>query len=87
MSEEMIELYKKLSNNEKRNEFSSLFVKTDKLLDELLTKMNLPKTTHSKNYDKFKDSNKSEEEMLLFFYEDLWNIKDKVLMLLISENK
>ena len=58
-----------------------------RVLDELLNKVNLSKATSSKNYDKFKNSNMSEEEILLFFYEDLWNIKDKVLTLLISKNK
>lgn len=85
MTDEMIKLYKKLDINNKRNEFSSLFQKTDKLLDELLIKEKITKETETKNYDLNSDMN--EEEMLLFFYEDLWNIKNKVLSLLISKDR
>ena len=85
MSEEMIELYKKLSNNEKRNELSSLLTKTDKLLDELLKIGHIQINTQTKNYDK--NENMKEEDMLLFFYEDLWNIKNKILTLLVLKDR
>lgn len=87
MSEEMIDLYKKLSTNEKRNEFSSLFVKTDKLLDEVLKNKKLAINIQSKNYDKIDNKDMTEDEILTFFYEDLWNIKNKVLGLLISKDR
>ena len=84
MSEEMINLFKNLDKTEKRNEFSSLIVKIDKLLDELL----INKTSLNdkvKNYDKNDDNNMTEEEMILFFYEDLWSIKNKILELIIRQ--
>lgn len=84
MSEEMINLFKNLDKDEKRNEFSSLIVKIDKLLDELL----INKTSLNdkvKNYDKNDDNNMSEEEMILFFYKDLWTIKNKILELIIRQ--
>lgn len=87
MSEEMVNLYKKLSNNEKRNELSSLLVKTDKLLDELLAREDIKMKIQSKNYDKLENIDMTEEDVLLFFYEDLWNIKNKVLTLLASKSE
>ena len=87
MSDEMIDLYKKLSTNEKRNEFSSLLFKTDKLLDEVLKNKKLSINIQSKNYDKIDNKDMTEDEILTFFYEDLWNIKKKVLGLLISKDR
>ncbi|MBR6690939.1 MAG: hypothetical protein IKL65_06360 [Bacilli bacterium] len=87
MTEEMVSLYKKLSKNEKRNEFSSLLVKTDKLLDELLIKENIRMKMQSKNYDKIENMDMTEDDILLFFYEDVWNIKNKVLAILASKSE
>ena len=84
MTDEMKELFKKLNVNEKRNEFSSLLLKTDKLLDQLLANNSIIKEK-TKNYNVNDDL--SESETLLFFYEDLWNIKNKLLALLILKQK
>ena len=85
MSEEMKNSFKNIDKNDKRNEFSSLLVKTEKLLDELLYNNALLNYDEVKNYDKNIDSNMNEEDMLLFFYEDLWNIKNKILELIIRQ--
>ena len=84
MSEEMIDLFKKLNKDEKRNEFSSLLVKTDKLLEELLDRKTCL-NAEVKNYDQNLHKNMNEEEIILFFYEDLWTIKNKILELIIRE--
>lgn len=86
MSEKMIELYKQLKTNEKRNELSSLIEK----LDQLVTQMMIQKGMHNtfkqvKNYDSINQKMETEDDILLFFYEDIWNIKSKILALL-AEN-
>lgn len=87
MRNDMLELYKQLSLDNQRNEFSSLLLKIDKLLDELLIKNNISNNTQVKNYDLNKGLTMSERDMLTFFYEDLWNLKNKILALLILDNK
>ena len=83
MSEEMLKLYKELNTNEKRNEFSKLIMKLDQLIDELITEelehINFKKI---KNYNFKNSENITEDEMLTFFYDDLWNIKSKILAIL-----
>lgn len=86
MEESMMDLYKQLSLDNQRNEFSSLLMKTDDLLNVLIAKKKLQDSTKVKNYDVNIGSNLSESDMLAFFYEDLWNIKNKILMLLMIDN-
>ena len=81
--EEMMLLYSKLDINDKRNEFSSLLEKTNELISEILKMHQIDNNTQIKNYDTNKNSNLTEDEMFTFFYEDLWNIKNRLLALLI----
>lgn len=83
----MIELYKQLSISNQRNEFSSLLIKIDTLLNTLLDQKNLQNNIPIKNYDITNGESLTENEMLAFFYEDLWNLKNKILLLLAEENK
>ena len=86
--EEMMLLYSKLDINDKRNEFSSLLEKTNQLIDELLKMEQIENDIKIKNYDSSKNSNLTEDEVFTFFYEDLWNIKNRLLTLLIlNSNK
>lgn len=88
MNNNMINLYKNLTLNDKRNEFSSLLLKTDKLLDQLMLNVKIDLTDEVKNYDSIDDLNLTEDDVMLFFYEDLWNIKNKILTLIVAnENK
>lgn len=84
--EEMMNLYDKLNINDKRNEFSSLLGKTDEIINILLRMENLQNELQVKNYDSSSDSEFKESDMLTFFYEDLWNIKNKLLMLLVFKS-
>ena len=86
MEENMMDLYKQLSLANQRNEFSSLLMKIDDLISVLLSKKNLQDLTKIKNYDVNMGSNLSESDMLAFFYEDIWNLKNKILMLLVLES-
>lgn len=86
MNEEMKLMYSKLSTNEKRNEFSSLLVKLDKLVDQLImeNQINL-KFKSVKNYDSSVQSTQNEDELLTFFYDDVWRIKSKILAILVKK--
>ena len=84
MSEEMINLYNQLNTNEKRNELNKLIMKLNGLIDQLLLSNGVDTTQFEsiKNYDSSTQKIQSEDETLLFFYSDLWNLKNKVLTLL-----
>ena len=84
--EKMMELYKQLSINEKRNEFSSLLEKTNQLITELLRVEQKEKDLEIKNYNALNDSNMTEDEIFTFFYEDLWNVKNRLLAFLILKS-
>lgn len=87
MEENMMELYKQLSISNQRNELSSLLIKIDTLLNSLLAQKKLQNNVTIKNYDINKGESLSESEMLAFFYEDLWSLKNKILLLLAEESK
>lgn len=88
MTEEMINLYKQLNTNEKRNELSNLLIKIDQLLNQMLLNqnINLDNLKNVKNYDTSIQALENEDNMLLFFYDDIWNLKTKILALLINDN-
>ena len=81
-----MELYKELSINEKRNEFSSLLEKTNQLITELLRVEQIENDLSIKNYNALDDANKTEDEIFTFFYEDLWNVKNRLLTFLILKS-
>ena len=83
MSEKMIELYKQLNTNDKRNELSSLIEKLDQLVNQIIIQKGIENNyKQAKNYDSINQNMETEDDMLLFFYEDIWNIKSKILALL-----
>ncbi len=84
--EEMMLLYSGLNINEKRNEFSSLLEKTNQLIGEVLKMEQIENDMKIKNYDAMSDYNLTEDEIFTFFYEDLWNIKNRLLALLILKS-
>jgi len=84
--EKMMELYKELSINEKRNEFSSLLEKTNQLITELLRVEQIESNLDIKNYNALDDANMTEDEIFTFFYEDLWNVKNRLLTFLILKS-
>ena len=81
-----MELYKELSINEKRNEFSSLLEKTNQLITELLRVEQIENDLEIKNYNALDDANMTEDEIFTFFYEDLWNVKNRLLTFLILKS-
>ena len=88
MTNEMIELYKKLDTNEKRSELSSLIFKLDEIVNQLLlkNKLDIEENEKVKHYDSIKQKLDTEDDMLLFFYEDIWKLKSKALLMLLSND-
>lgn len=87
MSEKMIELYKQLETNDKRNELSSLIEKLDQLVNQIMIQKGINNNyKQAKNYDSINQNMETEDDMLLFFYGDIWNIKNKILALLASNS-
>ena len=84
--EEMMLLYSQLNINEKRNEFSTLLEKTNELIGELLKMDQIQNDMKIKNYNAMNDHFLTEDEVFTFFYEDLWNIKNRLLTLLILKS-
>ena len=84
--EEMMLLYDKLNINEKRNEFSSLLEKTNQIISELLKMEQIENDLKIKNYNALDDVLMSEAEVFTFLYEDLWNIKNRLLSFLILKS-
>lgn len=84
--EEMMELYDQLSINDKRNEFSSLLEKTNQIVSELLRIEKIENELKIKNYNSTTDSKLTESEMFTFLYEDLWNVKNRLLTFLILKS-
>ena len=81
----MIYLYKQLSLENQINEFSSLLIKTEALLNTLLEQKKITNNILVKNYNSNMGEKLNESEVLAFFYEDLWTLKNKILLLLAIE--
>ena len=84
--EEMMKLYEQLNINEKRNEFSSLLEKTNQIIGELLRMEQIENDLKIKNYNALDNALMTEDEVFTFLYEDLWNIKNRLLSFLILKS-
>ena len=81
-TDKLLELYNKLDLNDKRNELNSLANKTGKLIDMILNLEGYASEVPVKNYNKNSHKDLEEGEMLSFIYEDLWNLKNQLILLL-----
>ena len=81
MTDKMKGAYNKLDTNEKRNELSSLLIKMEHLINEILKENNVDISVLEsvENYDSVKNSDYTEDESLLFFYDNVWKLKNKIL--------
>lgn len=86
MTEEMIELYKSLSTDDKNNELNMLIYKLNEIINQLLKQNNVDfeDLVNANNYDSIKQKLDTEDDKLLYFFEELWNIKNKVLLMLLN---
>ncbi len=82
MSEEMKNAYRKLDINNKRNQLSDELLIIFELIKRYENAKGISPITQVKNYDIAKDSNLNEDEILTFFYEDIYNIQQELITLL-----
>ena len=82
MSEEMKNAYRKLDINNKRNQLSDELLIIFELIKRYENAKGISPITQVKNYDIAKDSNLNEDEILTFFYEDIYNIQQELITIL-----
>lgn len=82
MSEEMKNAYSMLDINDKRNQLSNELLIIFELIKRYENAKGINPVTQVKNYDTVNDKNLNEDEMLTFFYEDVYNIQQELITLL-----
>lgn len=82
MSEEMKNAYSMLDINNKRNQLSDELLIIFELIKRYENAKGINPVTQVKNYDTVNDKNLNEDEMLTFFYEDVYNIQQELITLL-----
>ena len=79
MNEEFKNAYKDLTLNEKRNQLSNELMLISELIKNVEDIFGIQSILNVKNYDSRNDSNLSENEMLDFIYEDVYNIQKELI--------
>lgn len=82
MSEEMKNAYMQLDINNKRNQLSDELLIIFELIKRYENAKGINPVTQVKNYDIVNDKNLNEDEILTFFYEDIYNIQQELITLL-----
>lgn len=82
MSEEMKNAYRQLDINDKRNQLSDELLIIFELIKRHENAKGINPITQVKNYDIVNDKNLNEDEILTFFYEDVYNIQQELITLL-----
>lgn len=82
MSEEMKNAYMQLDINDKRNQLSDELLIIFELIKGYENAKGINPVTQVKNYDIVNDKNLNEDEILTFFYEDIYNIQQELITLL-----
>lgn len=86
MTDEFKNAFKNLSINEKRNQISNEMLVISELIKNYENSVGISSILDVKNYDLVKDANLSENEMLDFIYENIYNIQREIITIL-SINK
>lgn len=81
MSEEMKKAYSMLDIDTKRNQLSDELLIIYELIKRYENAKGINPITKVKNYDIIKDSELNEDEILTFFYEDIYNIQQELITL------
>ncbi len=82
MSEEMKNAYMQLDINNKRNQLSDELLIIFELIKRYENAKGINPVTQVKNYDTLNGMNLNEDEILTFFYEDVYNIQQELITLL-----
>ena len=81
MSQELKEAFDKLDINDKRNQLSNELIIIFELIKKFENAKGIKPITQVKNYNTINDKNLSEDELLTFFYEDVYNIQQEIISL------
>ncbi len=82
MNIDMKNAYAQLDINDKRNQLSNELLIIFELIKRFENLKGVNPITQVKNYDSINDRNLNEDEMLTFFYEDIYNIQQELITLL-----
>ena len=74
--------YSDLDLDQKRNQINIELEIIGELIKKVEAVYNIPVSLNVKNYDIAKEKKMSEDEMLSFFYEDVFNIERELITLL-----
>lgn len=85
-NEELLKAFNQLDTNNKRNKISDELMIIGELINTIEKNKGIPVNLEIKNYDQNKDSNMTEDEILSFFYEDIFNIENELLTMLSINN-
>lgn len=82
ISDKTLEAFDKLNINDKRNQISNELLIICELIKKFENVKGINPMINVKNYDGNSDNRLSEDEMLTFFYEDIYNIEQELITLL-----
>jgi len=82
MNRELIKAFNNLNIEDKRNQLSNELLSIHALITNIEKMHNIVPITNVKNYESALDQDKDEEEMLTYFYEDIYNIKQELITII-----
>ena len=82
MNEEMKSAFRRLDINDKRNQLSNELLIMYELIKKFEIERGVNPITQVKNYNSINDRKLSEDEMLEFLYEDVYNLQQELITLL-----
>ena len=85
-NENVLESFRQLNTNNKRNKISDELMVIGELINSIEKNSGIPTNLNIKNYDQINDSNMTEDEILAFFYEDIFNIENELISLMSINN-
>ena len=85
-NENVLNAFNQLDINNKRNKISDELMIIGELINTIEKNSGIPADLKIKNYDQNKDLNMTEDEILTFFYEDIFNIEKELIALMSVSN-
>jgi hypothetical protein len=85
-NEKLLKAFNQLDINNKRNKISDELIIIGELINTMEKNKGVPSNLKIKNYDQNNDSNMTEDEILSFFYEDIFNIENELLTMMSINN-
>lgn len=85
----VLDAFNQLDTNNKRNKISDELMAIGELINNIEKYSGIETNLKIKNYNQNNDLNMTEDEILTFFYEDIFNIENEIFILytIISNGK